>query len=154
MYAIAKYAGVRGMVAGQVSDMEAENQESSLEMIEYIHINKTGALIVAAVRAGLYIGGADEEMMNKMTSYAEYLGLAYQIADDILDEVGNIEELGKNTGTDKDRKKITYVSKQGLEKSQEKLNEYTEDAVKAIAGYYDNAAFFRDLVLELSTRKR
>ncbi len=154
MYAIAKYAGVRGMVAGQVSDMEAENQESSLEMIEYIHINKTGALIVAAVRAGLYIGGADEEMMNKMTSYAEYLGLAYQIADDILDEVGNIEELGKNTGTDQDRKKITYVSKQGLEKSQEKLNEYTEDAVKAIAGYYDNAAFFRDLVLELSTRKR
>ncbi len=154
MYAIAKYAGVRGMVAGQVSDMEAENQESSLEMIEYIHINKTGALIVAAVRAGLYIGGADEEMMNKMTSYAEYLGLAYQIADDILDEVGNIEELGKNTGTDKNRKKITYVSKQGLEKSQEKLNEYTEDAVKAIAGYYDNAAFFRDLVLELSTRKR
>ena len=154
MYAIAKNAGVRGMVAGQVSDMEAENQESSLEMIEYIHINKTGALIVAAVRAGLYIGGADEEMMNKMTSYAEYLGLAYQIADDILDEVGNIEELGKNTGTDKDRKKITYVSKQGLEKSQEKLNEYTEDAVKAIAGYYDNAAFFRDLVLELSTRKR
>ena len=93
-------------------------------------------------------------MMNKMTTYAEYLGLAYQIADDILDEVGNSEELGKNIGSDKDSKKITYVTKQGIEESQEKLHEYTEEAVKAIEDYYDNAAFFRDLVLKLSTRKR
>ncbi|MCI5698338.1 MAG: polyprenyl synthetase family protein [Clostridiales bacterium] len=154
MYTVAKHAGVKGMVAGQVSDMEAENQDSSLEMIEYIHINKTGALIVAAVRAGLYLGGADDEMMSNMTTYAEYLGLAYQIADDILDEIGNSSHLGKNTGTDKARKKITYVSKEGLEASLRKLNEYTENAVAAIEGYYDNAEFFRDLVLTLAKRKR
>lgn len=154
MYSIAKHAGVKGMVAGQVSDMEAENQDSSLEMIEYIHINKTGALLVAAVRAGLYLGGADDEMMSKMTTYAEYLGLAYQIADDILDEVGDSSNLGKNTGTDRARKKITYVSKQGLDKSRAKLNEYTENAVAAIADYYDNAEFFRALVLTLAQRER
>ena len=65
-------------------------------MLEYIHINKTVALIVAAIRAGLYLGGADADMMKNMTVYAENLGLAYQIADDILDVRGNTEEMGKN----------------------------------------------------------
>ncbi len=87
-YTITKHAGVRGMVAGQVSDIEAEHRQCSNEMLEYIHLNKTGALIVASVRAGLYIGGADEDMMKSMTQYAENLGLAYQIADDILDVRG------------------------------------------------------------------
>lgn len=154
MYSIAKYSGVKGMVAGQVSDIESEDKDSSLEMIEYIHINKTGALLVAAIRAGLYLGGADDRMMNRMTTYAEYLGLAYQIADDILDEIGDSKELGKNTGSDKERKKMTYVAKQGLEISNAKLIEYTENAVNAIEEYYDNGEFFRELVLALATRKR
>ena len=89
-YTIVKHSGVQGMVAGQASDIDSEHKQCSNEMLEYIHINKTGALIVAAIRAGLYLGGADEEMMKDLTCYAENLGLAYQIADDILDIKGNV----------------------------------------------------------------
>ena len=153
-YVIAKGAGVRGMVAGQVSDMESETKQCSNEMLEYIHLNKTGALIVSAIRAGLYLGGADDAMMKNMTAYAENLGLAYQITDDILDVDGSVDELGKKTGVDAVQNKITYVSLNGLEKSKERLEELTAAAVDAIAEYYDNAEFFRDLVLDLSKRKR
>lgn len=153
-YTITKHAGVRGMVAGQVSDIEAEHRQCSNEMLEYIHLNKTGALIVASVRAGLYIGGADEDMMKNMTQYAENLGLAYQIADDILDVRGSEEELGKKTGMDARQEKITYVSLNGMAASEQKLQELTMNAVSAIEQYYDNAEFFRDLVLKLQTRTK
>lgn len=153
-YTISKAAGVRGMVAGQVSDIEAENKPCSNEMLEYIHLNKTGALITASIRAGLYLGGADEEMMSNMTEYAENMGLAYQIADDILDVIGSEEELGKKTGADQLMEKTTYVTLNGLETSKAKLRELTQKAVDAIADYYDNAEFFRDLVLMLETRTK
>ena len=83
--AIAKGAGCRGMVAGQVSDIEGENNEYSNEMLEYIHINKTGALIIAAIKAGLYLGSPSKDMLSNLDIYSENIGLAYQIADDILD---------------------------------------------------------------------
>lgn len=153
-YTISKAAGVRGMVAGQVSDIEAENKPCSNEMLEYIHLNKTGALITASIRAGLYLGGADDEMMANMTEFAENMGLAYQIADDILDVIGSEEELGKKTGVDQLMEKTTYVTLNGLEASISKLRELTQNAVDAIADYYDNAEFFRDLVLKLETRTK
>lgn len=153
-YTIAVSAGVRGMVAGQVSDIDSEHKQISNEMLEYIHLNKTGALIVASIRAGLYIGGADENMMKKMTTYAENLGLAYQIADDILDVIGNEEEMGKKSGADAQNEKVTYVSLNGLDASIAKLKELTNNAVNAIAEYYDNAEFFRDLVLKLEKRTK
>lgn len=151
-YTIAKNAGVRGMVAGQASDIDSEHKQCSNEMLEYIHLNKTAALIVASVRAGLYLGGADEDMMGDLTAYAENLGLAYQIADDILDVNGNVEELGKSVGKDAECEKITYVGINGLEASEQKLKQLTDNAVSAIEKYYDNAEFFRDLVLKLQTR--
>ena len=153
-YAIAKGAGVGGMIAGQVSDIETESKECSNEMLEYIHLNKTGALIVAAVQAGLYVGGASDQMMKDMTSYAENLGLAYQIADDILDVRGNAEEMGKGTGEDQKNQKVTYVSLNGMDGAEKRLHELTENAVAAIAEYYDNAEFFRDLVLKLEKRTK
>ena len=88
-----------------------------------------------------------------MSKYADNLGLAYQIADDILDVVGNKEELGKNTGSDEKRHKNTYTSINGLDEARRRLEELTSGAVEAIADYYDNAEFFRDLVLELAERK-
>lgn len=151
-YTIATGAGVRGMVAGQVSDIESEHTQCSNEMLEYIHLNKTGALIVAAVRAGLYLGGANEDMMKDLTVYAENLGLSYQITDDILDVKGNEEELGKKTGADAQHEKVTYVSLNGMEASERKLEELTMNAVEAIEKYYDNAEFFRELVLKLAKR--
>ena len=154
IYTLAVSAGVRGMVAGQVSDIDSEHKQCSNEMLEYIHLNKTGALIVASIRAGLYIGGADEEMMKNMTDYAENLGFAYQIADDILDVIGNEKEMGKKSGADAQNEKVTYVSLNGMDASKEKLTELTKNAVDAIADYYDNAEFFRDLVLRLEKRTK
>lgn len=153
-YEISKGAGVRGMVAGQVSDMEGEDVQYSNEMLEYIHLNKTGALIKAAVRAGLFLGKPTGDMVSDLDRYAENLGLAFQIADDILDVVGNSEELGKATGSDEKKNKNTYTSINGLEASQKRLAQLTENAVDAIAPYYDNAEFFRDLVLELANRRK
>lgn len=140
------------MVAGQASDIENERKKCSREMLEYIHLNKTGALIVAAVRAGLYLGGATDEMMADMTSYAENLGLAFQIADDILDVKGSEEEMGKKAGADEKQDKVTYVSLNGLEASEKRLDELTQASIKAIEKYYDNAEFFYKLVLKLQNR--
>ncbi len=148
-FEIAKGAGCKGMVAGQVSDIEAETNDCSNEMLEYIHINKTAALIKSAIKAGLYLGNPSSDMLSQLDKYAENLGLAYQIADDILDVIGNPEELGKKTGSDEKKNKTTYTSINGLEAAQDRLEQLTENAVEAIADYYDNAEFFRDLVLEL-----
>ena len=117
--AIAKGAGCKGMVAGQISDIEAENALVSNELLEYIH-----------------------------------LGLAYQIADDILDVIGNPEELGKETGSDLKKNKNTYTSINGLQAAYDRLEELTGAAVDAISNYYDNAEFFRNLVLKLAKRKK
>ena len=152
-FEIAKGAGCKGMVAGQVSDIEAETNDCSNEMLEYIHINKTAALIKSAIKAGLYLGNPSSDMLSQLDKYAENLGLAYQIADDILDVIGNPEELGKETGSDKKKNKTTYTSINGLEVAQDRLEQLTENAVEAIADYYDNAEFFRDLVLELKDRR-
>ena len=152
-FEIAKGAGCKGMVAGQVSDIEAETNDCSNEMLEYIHINKTAALIKSAIKAGLYLGNPSSDMLSQLDKYAENLGLAYQIADDILDVIGNPEELGKETGSDKKKNKTTYTSINGLEAAQDRLEQLTENAVEAIADYYDNAEFFRDLLLELKDRR-
>ena len=150
--AIAKGAGCRGMVAGQVSDIEGESNEYSNEMLEYIHINKTGALIIAAIKAGLYLGNPSKDMLSNLDIYSENLGLAYQIADDILDEIGDPKELGKSIGSDKKQHKNTYTSLNGLDAAFARLKQLTDDALEAIAPYYDNAEFFRDLALQLKTR--
>ena len=154
MYAIAKAAGVDGMISGQAADIDNENKMCSKEMVEYIHLNKTAALIVSAIRAGLHIGGADDEMLKSMTIYAENLGLAYQILDDILDVEGSSEEMGKATGGDEKNHKATFVSCYGLEASYKRLNQLTENAIAAIEDYYDNAEFFKNLVISLSKRNK
>ena len=151
-YEISKYCGCRGMVAGQVADIEAEGKQCSKEMLDYIHINKTAALIMAAIRAGAHLGGADDQMMEALTLYAENLGLAFQIVDDILDVVGDEATLGKKTGADLENNKSTYPALYGLEASQQRLLELTENAVNALADYYDNAEFFTQLVKDLAVR--
>lgn len=153
-YEIAKGAGCRGMVAGQVSDIEAETTDCSNAMMEYIHLNKTAALIKSSVKAGIYLGNPTADVLTQLEKYAENLGLAYQIADDILDVIGNPDELGKGIGSDKKKNKTTYTTVNGLEAAQERLEQLTDNAVEAIAEYYDNAEFFRDLVLELKDRRK
>ena len=153
-YEIAKGAGVRGMVAGQVSDIEAENAIASKEMLEYIHLNKTGALIRAAIKAGLYLGNPTDSMINDMEKYSENLGIAYQIADDIMDVVGNPDEMGKAAGSDEKKHKNTYTSILDIDHARNRLDELTAKAVESIEKYYDNAEFFRNLVLDLAKRTK
>ncbi len=153
-YEIAKGAGCRGMVAGQVSDIEAETNDCSNAMMEYIHLNKTAALIKSSIKAGIYLGNPTADVLTQLEKYAENLGLAYQIADDILDVIGNPDELGKGIGSDKKKNKTTYTSINGLEAAQARLEQLTDNAVEAIAEYYDNAEFFRDLVLALKDRRK
>lgn len=154
IYEIAKGAGCRGMIAGQAADIEGEGKQCSKEMLDYIHINKTGALIIAAVRAGAHLGGADDKTLTNLTDYAENLGLAFQIADDILDVVGIEEEMGKAKGHDIVKQKSTYPGLYGLEQSYARVHELTTRAIEIMAPYYDNAEFFTKLILELETRKK
>lgn len=154
IYEIAKGAGCRGMIAGQAADIEGEGRQCSKEMLDYIHINKTGALIIAAVRAGAHLGGADEKMLANLTDFAENLGLAFQIADDILDVVGVEAEMGKAKGHDIVKQKSTYPGLYGLEQSYGRLHELTARAIEIMAPYYDNAEFFTKLIVELETRKK
>lgn len=153
-YEIAKGAGVRGMVAGQVSDIEAENAIASKEMLEYIHLNKTGALIRAAIKAGLYLGNPTDSMINDLEKYSENLGIAYQIADDIMDVVGNPDEMEKAAGSDEKKHKNTYTSILDIDHARNRLDELTAKAVESIEKYYDNAEFFRNLVLDLAKRTK
>ena len=151
-YEICKGSGCRGIVAGQVADMEAENKSSSKEMLDYIHLTKTAALIVSAVRAGAQLGNPDNELLENLTVYAENLGLAFQICDDILDVEGSEEEMGKKAGMDSVNKKATYPGLYGLEESKKRLNNLTDTAVDALSQYYDNAEVFTRLAKDLAVR--
>jgi len=152
VYEIAKGAGCRGMIAGQIADIEAENKQCTKEILDYIHLNKTASLIKAAVRAGAHLGGADKETLDNLDEYAENLGLAFQIVDDILDVSGSEELTGKSVGSDEAKKKATYPCRYGLEESRQKVSELTENAKKAMESYYDNAEFFVQLADKLANR--
>ncbi|MCQ2545168.1 MAG: polyprenyl synthetase family protein [Clostridia bacterium] len=149
---ITKGSGIKGMVAGQIADIEAEDKPCSKEMLDYIHINKTAAMIVAAVRAGARLGNCTEDELQSLTSFAENLGLAFQVCDDILDVEGNEEFMGKQTGKDAASAKATYPSIHGLEESKKRLAELTKAATDALAQYYDNAELFVKLAIDLENR--
>lgn len=105
---LSQAAGPNGMVAGQIEDMEGETRQLSLNELKKVHQKKTGALLKFAVFAGGLLADASSEVQELMTGYADNLGLAYQIRDDILDVIGNIKKLGKETGKDESRNKSTY----------------------------------------------
>lgn len=130
-FTMARAAGGYGMIGGQVLDIkEGVKTEEELRLMVSL---KTGRLFYAACMAGAILGGADEEQLKKVESYAENLGLAFQIADDILDVTGDFEKLGKPINSDEENEKYTFVSVYGLEKAKEKVYELTDIAVKAVA---------------------
>lgn len=153
-YEIAKGSGVRGMVAGQVADIEAQGHACSKEMLDYIHLNKTASLITSAIRAGAYIGGADSQKLEDLTVYGENLGLLFQITDDILDVIGDETEMGKAKGADAKNNKSTYISVYNLEKTRQRSIYLAENAKKALDKYGEEAQFYIDIADKVLTRTK
>lgn len=145
--------GIDRMIAGEYVDTEFEGKEISSQYLEYMHENKTGALIKASVRIGAIMAGAGEPDIEKLTVYAEKIGLAFQVKDDILSEIGDSKELGKPVGNDKERGKCTYTTKYGLEKAQEMLGEITNEAISVIKSF-DNSKFLEELALYIANRNK
>ncbi|WP_298439709.1 polyprenyl synthetase family protein [Geobacter sp.] len=147
-------AGSRGMVGGQVVDMESEgNREIDLATVQYIHTHKTGALMKASVKAGAILGGAGKEALEAMTRYGEAVGLAFQIADDILDIEGTTEQLGKDAGSDEARGKATYPAIMGLADSKRRARELVDIALAAVAPFGDRAEPLREIARYIVSRK-
>ena len=142
------------MIAGEYIDTEYEGKQITDEYLEYIHKNKTGALLKLCVRMGAILANANEKDLEKLTKYAEKIGLAFQIKDDILSEEGNEEILGKPVGNDKELEKCTYVSKYGLQGAKKILEEITKEAIEKLKEYGDRAEFLRELALYIKDRNK
>ena len=129
---VADAAGTNGMVGGQVVDIESEGKTISPEMLDYIHLHKTAALIRAALRVGAQLAGGRAEQVEAISQAGRALGLAFQIVDDILDVEGSLAELGKSAGSDERKKKVTYPSLHGLPASKQRARELIEETKRLL----------------------
>jgi geranylgeranyl diphosphate synthase type II len=145
-------AGACGMIAGQTADILGENSDATPELVSYIEEHKTADLIIAPVRSGLMLAGADEKMLDDFTEYARDIGIAFQILDDILDIEGDAELMGKTLGKDSDQGKCNYAFVHGMDAAKYELSRLTTEAVKALESYGPEAGFFRELAVSLKVR--
>ena len=129
---LARAAGVSGMIAGQVMDLETEGRPYSYARLQRIHRGKTGALISAAVQIGGIMAGASPSVLRRLVRYGDGIGLAFQIIDDILDREGTVERLGKRTGKDARARKATFPALLGVEASRRRARRAVEEAVRAL----------------------
>ena len=131
-------AGAYGVIAGQVVDIQSEKfevtqeDEQLPEILDYIHTHKTADLFKLALRTGAIIADATSEQLEQITKFGQTMGVAFQIADDILDETSTFEEMGKTLGKDKEEGKLTYVSLYGLEKSKKDLNNLLDNCFEIL----------------------
>lgn len=146
-------AGSFGMIGGQVVDILSENQRIDLKTLKYIHTNKTGALIKTSLKSGALLGNGSEEQINQLVLYGEYLGLAFQITDDLLDVLGDGRKLGKPTGSDSKNQKATYPTLLGIEKTKELATEAVNSAIDALTSFGPEADVLRSLAKYLLIRE-
>src|SRR5436309_9737450 len=146
-------AGNAGMVAGQVADIEAEGKDIDFATLEGVHRWKTGKLIRAAVRIGGILAGASPPALKDLTAYAEEVGLAFQIADDVLNVVGSREELGKDAHTDASRGKKTYPAFFGVQGARKLADERVASAIQYLQNFDSKADPLRDLARYITARK-
>lgn len=149
---VARYAGSQGMVGGQVVDMESEGKEIDFPTLEYIHTHKTGGLILASVQVGALLGGANDSQVAAIKRFGGAAGLAFQIADDILDVVGDQQHLGKNVGSDQARGKATYPAQLGLDEARQRADELCEIAISALAPLGKSAEILQELARYIVNR--
>lgn len=149
---ISKAAGSSGMIKGQAVDLALEGvEEVSLEQVEMMHSLKTGALIEVAVTTGAKLGGANEKELKKLSTYANSLGLAFQIVDDILDIEGG-KAIGKEVGADARNKKTTYPDLVGLKKSKKKAEDLTKKALKSLKDFDQRSTPLKEIAIYLADR--
>ena len=142
------------MVGGQCIDLDSEGKNVDLELLREMDQGKTVALISAACQMGCVAAGAEESLLEKARSYAEGVGMAFQIRDDILDVLGDAATLGKNVGMDSARDKRNYVSLLGVEEAQRLVEAFTAQAEQALDGFEGDTVFLRELAQSLATRDK
>lgn len=143
--AIARRAGVTGMVAGQTVDVTEEGSEPTVERVSYIHAHKTADLLTAPMEAGLILAGADEEHIQAGVRYGYHLGMAFQMVDDLLDVEGDAALMGKNTGMDAALGKLTWVAAVGVHQTRQDAAEHIRQAMEALGIFGETVNFFKDL---------
>lgn len=151
---LAKYSGAVGMVGGQVIDLMSENTNAPIEVLREMDYKKTACLIKAACELGCISAEADEKYIKAASDYGEFIGIAFQIEDDILDVTSSDEQLGKPVGSDEENSKSTYVSLLGIEKCRQLVSEFTEKAVKALEVFDGDVSELSDFAHKLANRKK
>jgi geranylgeranyl diphosphate synthase type II len=144
---VAAGAGAVGMVGGQVADLEAEGKKPTRTLVEYIHARKTAALIRAAVRTGALVGGARPRQFACLDRYGAALGLAFQVADDILDVEGGTAKTGKREGRDAELQKVTYPAAVGMPKAKQRARDLLDEALTALKPFDQSAEPLRQIAI-------
>lgn len=150
---IAERAGVCGMIAGQSIDLLSEHAQPNVDTLAYIHRHKTADLLTAPLMAAAYIAGASNEEIEALDRFGACLGLAFQIDDDLLDVEGDAAQLGKQTGMDAQRGKMTWPALYGVEESKKKSSALWQEAEAALSCFGDRAWFMHEFAAQLKNRK-
>ncbi|GER93664.1 polyprenyl synthetase family protein [hot springs metagenome] len=150
---IAIAAGAHGMVGGQAQDLLSEDAEPDAETLSFIHTHKTAALITVSVRSGGILADCSDYELSGLTKYGENIGLAFQVIDDILDVEGATEVIGKPSGSDEKKKKMTYPKLYGIEKSKERAKELINAAINSLETFDEKAEPLRAIAMYMLERK-
>lgn len=151
---ISRAAGYRGMVGGQVVDIQSEGKAVDLSLIDFMHTHKTGDLIKASVTSGALLAGGNASQLEAITSYGEKIGLAFQISDDILDIEGDTQTMGKEAGSDEQKGKITYPAVVGLGRSKEIQSELMEASIESLRPFDQMAEPLRQIAQYIIERRK
>lgn len=152
MFVIADSSGSNGMIGGQVVDMFGHDKIKSIDDLKYMYSLKTGAIIKSSITAGATLGEANEQQLKALERYAENIGLAFQIEDDILDITSTLEKLGKKTGSDAANDKITYLYFISLEEAKNEVENITKEAIESLKIFGDKAVYLVELAKYLTNR--
>lgn len=150
---IADSSGTEGMIGGQVIDIDGENKISSIEDLKYMYSLKTGAIIKSSVTAGATLAGATENEIKLLENYAEKIGIAFQIVDDILDVTSTQEKLGKLIGSDAANNKTTYLTFKSIDEARKDVEKFTEEAIKSLSLFGNRAIYLIELAKYLTSRE-
>lgn len=150
---LARKTGIRGMLGGQSVDVMNDGKELSPELLDYIYVHKTSALLEGAMMAGAALAGAGERELGVMESAARSAGLAFQIRDDILDVTSTMEELGKPVHSDEKNHKVTYVTLKGIDGAGREVDRLTGEAMESLRSLPVRSEFLEEILLWMASRK-